>query len=188
MMNTDLKALIAKLNDTCRNSLEAAAGLCLSRTNYNVEIEHVLMKLIEARESDFERIVRHFEINEARLSADLTRALDRLKRGNARTPALAPQLPSLIQEAWLIASIDDGASRVRSGHLFLALLGNSELARLAFEISKEFRIVSMESLKKNFRDITAASVEDRESTTSDGNQIDGGHGDELTNRGQHESA
>ena len=45
-MNVDLKALIAKLNSTCRNSLEAAAGLCMSRTNYNVEIEHLLIKLI----------------------------------------------------------------------------------------------------------------------------------------------
>ena len=163
-MNTDLKALIAKLNDTCRNSLEAAAGLCLSRTNYNVEIEHLLMKLIEARDSDFERIVRHFEINEARLSADVTRALDRFKRGNARTPALAPQIPTLIQEAWLLASVDYGASNVRSGHLFLALLTNSELARLSYEVSKEFRTISIESLKKKFQEITTGSNEDKESS------------------------
>ncbi len=165
MMNTDLKALISKLNDTCRNSLEAAAGLCLSRTNYNVEIEHLLMKLIETRDSDFERIVRHCELNEARLSADVARALDRLKRGNARTPALAPQIPALVQEAWLLASIDHGASKVRSGHLFLALLANGELARLAYEISNEFRAVSIESLKKKFGEITAGSIEDTDVVT-----------------------
>jgi type VI secretion system protein VasG len=162
-MNTDLKALIGKLNDTCRNSLEAAAGLCLSRTNYNVEIEHLLIKLIEARDSDFERIIRHSDINEARLSADVTRALDRLKRGNARTPALAPQIATLIQEAWLIASVNHGAANVRTGQLFLGLLANSELARIAYEISKEFRTISIESLKKKFQEITAGSIEDRES-------------------------
>src|SRR5215204_5640407 len=154
-MNVDLKALIAKLNVTCRNSLEAAAGLCLSRTNYNVEIEHLLIKLIEAHDSDFEAIIRHFELNEARLTADVTRSLDRLKTGNTRTPALAPQLPNLIREAWLLASIDDGASKLRSGHLFLALIADPDLARLAFEISKEFTAVSAESLKKKFAEITA---------------------------------
>ena len=46
-MSIDLKALIGKLNEPCRRALEQAAGLTLSRTNYNVEIEHWLLKLIE---------------------------------------------------------------------------------------------------------------------------------------------
>ena len=44
-MNVNLKSLIGKLNDTCRSALEGAAGLCLSRTHYDVEIEHLLLKL-----------------------------------------------------------------------------------------------------------------------------------------------
>ena len=40
-MNVNLKSLVGRLNDVCRNALESAAGLCLSRTNYDVEIEHV---------------------------------------------------------------------------------------------------------------------------------------------------
>jgi type VI secretion system protein VasG len=47
MPGVNLKSLVGKLNDTCRSALEAAAGLCLSRTNYNVEIEHWLLKLLE---------------------------------------------------------------------------------------------------------------------------------------------
>ena len=172
-MNIDLKALIAKLNDTCRNSLEAAAGLCLSRTNYNVEIEHLLVKIIESQDSDFERALRHFEVNQARLSTDITRALDRLKTGNARTPALAPQLPALIREAWLLASIEGGASKVRTGHLLFALLADSDLARLAGEISKEFKVISVEKLKKNFAEIVSGSIEDKESIASRDKESDG---------------
>ena len=41
-MNVNLKSLIGKLNDTTRNALEAAAGLCVSRTHYDIEIEHYL--------------------------------------------------------------------------------------------------------------------------------------------------
>jgi type VI secretion system protein VasG len=39
-MPLDLKQLVQKLNPTCHRCLEAAAGACMSRTNYNVEIEH----------------------------------------------------------------------------------------------------------------------------------------------------
>jgi len=43
----NLKSLLGKLNDTSRRALESAAALCLSRTNYEVDIEHVLVKLLE---------------------------------------------------------------------------------------------------------------------------------------------
>ena len=46
-MNVNLKSLVGRLNDTCRGALEGAAGLCLSRTNYDVEIEHILAKILE---------------------------------------------------------------------------------------------------------------------------------------------
>ena len=47
-MSVNLKSLIGKLNDTTRGALEGAAGLCLSRTHYDVEVEHFLMKLLDA--------------------------------------------------------------------------------------------------------------------------------------------
>jgi len=161
-MNVNLKSLIARLNDTCRSALEGAAGLCLSRTNYDVDIEHLLLKLIEVSDTDLARILRQYEINSSRLTKDITRALDQLKTGNARTPALSPRLPQLIQEAWLLASIEFGESKVRSGHLVLALMSNDDLARLAREISSEFSRISVESLKQKLGDITAGSAEDRE--------------------------
>src|SRR5438132_13186871 len=148
-MNVSLKSLIGKLNDTCRGALEAAAGLCLTRTHYDVDIEHLLLKLCEAQDTDVQRLLRHYEIDQARLSRDLTRALDRLKTGNARTPALSPRIPRLISEAWTSASIDFGASRVRSGHLLLALLENEDLSRLAREISDVLQKISVEDLHKH---------------------------------------
>src|SRR5262252_8225804 len=46
-MAVNLRALIGKLNHTTRSAVEAAAGLCLSRTHYDVEVEHYLMKLLD---------------------------------------------------------------------------------------------------------------------------------------------
>jgi type VI secretion system protein VasG len=45
----NLKALVAKLNDTTRSAVEAAAGLCVTRTHYDIEIEHYLLKLLDVR-------------------------------------------------------------------------------------------------------------------------------------------
>lgn len=164
-MAVNPKSLIGRLNSTCRSALEGAAGLCLSRTNYDVEPEHFLLKLMETPDTDIDRILRHYEIDPSRVVKDVTRSLDRLKTGNARTPGLSPRLPQWIQEAWLLASIDYGAAQVRSGHLLLALLATDDLARIAREISREFNQISVESLKKDFANITGSSAEAKEATS-----------------------
>jgi type VI secretion system protein VasG len=163
-MSVSLKSLIGKLNDTCRGALEAAAGLCLTRTHYDVDIEHLFLKLSELPDTDLQRLLRHYEIDQARLARDLTRALDRLKTGNARTPALSPRIPRLITEAWTIASIDFGATRIRSGHLLLALIADDDLARLARESSEVFQKFSLEDLQRHFPDLVAGSGEDKAET------------------------
>ena len=44
------KALIDKLNTTCKKALEQAIALCMSRTHFNVELEHWLIKILEGSE------------------------------------------------------------------------------------------------------------------------------------------
>lgn len=161
-MNVNLKSLVGRLNDTCRGALEGAAGLCLSRTNYDVEIEHILAKLLEENDTDLHKIARHYEVNIDRLTKDISTSLDRLKTGNSRTPGLSDRLPQWFQNAWLLASVDFGAARVRSGHLLLALLSNEGTARLARDASREFNHISVESLAQKLEEITADSSEARD--------------------------
>jgi type VI secretion system protein VasG len=162
MDHTSLKVLVNKLNDTCRKSLEAAAGLCLSRTNYNVEIEHWLTKLCEVPDGDLAAIFRHFEIDASRVVRDLTAAIDRLKTGNARAPALSPQVVSLMQRAWLTASIEYGAAAIRSGVLLHALLSDETLGGVGRNSSATLAKINVETLGRDLLDITATSCETRE--------------------------
>ena len=161
-MNVNLKSLVGRLNDTTRNALESAAGLCLSRTNYDVEIEHVLAKILEQNDTDLHKICSHYEVNLDRLSKDVTSSIDRLKTGNSRTPGLSDRIPDWIQDAWLVASVDFGAARVRSGHMILALVANDRFARIARDISKEFDHISVESLRTELGDIISDSSEERD--------------------------
>jgi type VI secretion system protein VasG len=159
-MGVNLKSLIGKLNDATRSALEGAAGLCLSRTHYDIEIEHYLMKLLETTDGDFEKIASHFGVDTSRLSAELTRSLDKLKSGNARTPALSPTVLKMLTEAWTLGSIDFGAGQVRTGFTILALQTDGDLSRLMREVSREFQKIQPESLRKDFESIVADSREE----------------------------
>jgi len=159
-MNVNLRSLIGKLNNQTRGVLEAAAGLCLARTHYDVEIEHFLVKLLDASDADTAYILKHFEVNRSRLANDLTRSLDKLKSGNARTPALSPTLTRMLGDAWLIGSVDYGASLIRTGYTILALVSDDELRRLIQEVSKELAKISAESLSKDFSSIVEHSIEE----------------------------
>ncbi len=131
----------------------------MSRTHYNVEIEHWLIKLAEGADTDFAAVLRHYEIDQGRFMADLNRALDRMKTGNSRAPALSPDIVDLGKQAWLIASIEHGLARLRSGHLLLALLSDETLSRRAREASGQLAKIQPETLHRDLLTITAQTGE-----------------------------
>ncbi len=163
----NLKALIGKLNDSTRGALEAAAGLCLSRTHYDIEIEHYLTKLLDSSDNDLAAILKHFGVDTSRFSGELARSLDKLKSGNARTPSLSPTVVKMLTEAWTLGSIDFGAGQVRTGFTILALATNDELVRLMRDVSREFQKIQAEVLRKEFGAITANSTEETVAAASE---------------------
>jgi len=158
-MGLNLKALISKLNDTTRAALEGAAGLCLSRTHYDIEIEHFLTKLLDSSSGDFAGILKHFEVDKSRLTVELGRSMDKLKSGNARTPAISPTVLKMLTTAWTIGSIDFNAGQIRSGFVVLALVSDEELARLINDVSREFQKINADALRKDLMGIVALSNE-----------------------------
>jgi type VI secretion system protein VasG len=135
-----LKPLIARLTPTCRRALETAAQLCLTRTHYAVEVQHLLIRLCETGECDVARLLRHFGIDAAAVAGDLTRALDRLPRGNVQTPAFSETLVRLLERAWLVASLRLEAGAIRSGAVLAALLEDASLRGLVLEAAQLARL------------------------------------------------
>ena len=166
MASIDPRILVGKLDDTCRRALESAAGLCLSRTNYNVELEHWLLKLVEGTNNDLHAIFQFYGVETSRVLRDLTTAIDQLKTGNSRPPTLSPTTVALAREG-LLASINLSSNQVRSGHLLLGLFSDDSLSRQAREISDQFNKISPASLAKEFAAATQSSSEtSTESTTT----------------------
>ncbi|MDR6291633.1 MULTISPECIES: type VI secretion system ATPase TssH [Inquilinus] len=155
----DLRLLVDRLNGVCRHALEAAAGRTLSRTHYNVEIEHWLLQLLDTPQSDVVLIARHFEIAPDRLTTQLTAALDRMATGNGRAPSLSPDLVRIVKEAWLLASIEDGARHLRSGHLICAALTDTAVGGRLQDAARDLQRIVPDILRRDFATIVADSTE-----------------------------
>ena len=112
MAAIDLKQLVGHLNDTCRRALEAAAGLTLSRTHYNVEIEHWLVTLADRPTATLPRSCEHYEIDMGRFATDLNRVAgedeDRQLAARRRWRRTSS---SWCKQAWLFASLEQNAVR-----------------------------------------------------------------------------
>ena len=167
MVAIDLKSLVGRLGSLCRRQLEAAAGLTLSRSHYNVEIEHLLLRLVETQGSDVAIILSRQGVDAGRVAAELTRALDKLRTGNARAPSLSPDIVSWLREAWVVASLEGNGAPVRSGHLLAALLTDEALVRAAKESAPSLLAIPGDSLRRGgFIPLAEGSEEAAEAATA----------------------
>lgn len=124
MISVDIKSLLARLNPYCTRSLENAAGLCVSRTHYEVTVEHMIAKLIDDQQADIPLILKHFEIDTGKVAGVLEKTLEEFRTGNAAKPVFSPLLMEWIQESYLVGSVDFGEKKIRSGMLLKTLLKN----------------------------------------------------------------
>ena len=161
-MTMNLKTLIGKLNDTTRQAATRAASICMALGQYEVEVEHLLLALLEQQRCDVAIIARRCGVDLGRLEADLHRQVDQLKTGSTRTPVFSRQLPQLLEHAWLLASLEtEPSARIRSAHLLVALLTNPELTQLAQRASPLFASIPIDEIKHRLDQATRGSQEVR---------------------------
>ncbi|MGZ9708629.1 type VI secretion system ATPase TssH [Pseudomonas sp. GNP013] len=157
----NLKSLFAKLNDNSRAATEGAAALCLSENHYDVEVEHLLLQLLDTSDNDLPAILRHYDVVPDRLQAQLMTALGTFKKGNTRTPALSPHITRMIEQAWVLASIEFGQAQIRTGYLLQALLDDAELRRVVIGSAPELEKINADDLRLHFNALVESSVESR---------------------------
>jgi type VI secretion system protein VasG len=159
-MNLNLKTLIAKLNDTTRLAATRAASICVALGQYEVEVEHLFLALLEQERCDVAVIVHACGIGVDALEADLHHEVSQLKTGSTRTPVFSRHLPVLLEHAWLIASLaSPHPDRIRSAHLLVALLTEPELSQLAQRASPLFARIPIDEVKHRIDKYTDGSQE-----------------------------
>ncbi len=174
MITVDIKSLVTRLNPYCTSMLEGAAGLCLGRTNYEVTVEHFLAKAMEDLQSDIPLILKQFDIDVGVVQRAVNEAIEDLKTGNAGKPVFSPLLLELVQEAWLISSIDFFDRKIRSGAVLAALLGRASFFSSGAYVDM-LRGVKRDALKEGIHAIVAGSIEGA-IQSDDGSAGDGGAG------------
>ncbi|BBV75316.1 type VI secretion system ATPase TssH [Raoultella planticola] len=120
--------LLRRLNPYCARAMEGAASLCQTRAHAEILPEHWLLKLLEQGEGDLTVLARRYEWDMDSIWQDLLGWLDKQPRSVRHRPQLSECIQTLMQEAWLIASLN-GEEQIRSVHLLMALVGKPGLAR-----------------------------------------------------------
>ena len=155
---TDLKVLIKKLSTSSRASLEQSANLCVNHQNFEIEIEHFFVKLLEQPKNDFEILLAKYKISKDALLSDLLECISQLPKGNSRTPIFSKSIVRLLEQAWLLASAEQDPI-IRSGHLLIALLTASDLYQIAIRASSLFDLFPIDTMKHKFLEICVNSSE-----------------------------
>ena len=124
-------------------------------------------------------ILRHFGIEPAVVKRELNRDVENLKTGNSSRPVFSPRLIEWFSSSWLLASVEQKETQIRSGHLITALL--LDQARLAGgRYSDVLTDISENDLRAQFDDIMASSSEKAGPKDT---PLSGGGGQEAGNLG-----
>lgn len=153
-------ALFGKLNTTCYRAIESATVFCKLRGNPYVELAHWIHQLLQLEDSDLHRVVRHFNLDGARIAREVLEALDRLPRGAGAVSDLSAHVMEAVEQGWLYGSLLYNQQRVRSAHLLLGMLRAGSLKNVLQGVSKEFGRISPDMLSEDIAKIVAGSPED----------------------------
>jgi type VI secretion system protein VasG len=152
--------LFGKLNSAAYKAVEGATVFCKLRGNPYVELEHWVAQIVQAPDSDWHRIIKHYELDTSVLAKDITTALDRLPRGATSISDLSDNISNAIERGWVYGTLMFGDGAVRTGYILLGMLKTSFLRNALFAISRQFEKVKPDDLSEDLLKIVAGSPED----------------------------
>jgi type VI secretion system protein VasG len=158
MLRTDLAALLGHLNEYSRHGLEEAATLCLHQRGAEVTAAQLLYALLEQPLGDVRLLLAYTGVDVEALKRALSEdfVCDVVESG--ATPALSPLLVELLQEAWLLGTVELGQRQLRGGLLLLAALLNTH-RYLPRSATRLLETVNRESLRAHFARLLVDSAE-----------------------------
>src|SRR5690349_3491574 len=166
-------ALFGKLNSLGYRAIESATVFCKMRGNPYVELVHWLHQILQQQDSDFHRIIKHFNLDASRLAKDMVEALDRLPRGASSISDLSSHVEDAVERGWVFGTLMFGDSQVRTGHLLVGMTKTSTLRNALLAISREFAKIKPEALSEDLARIVAGSPEEA-LRASDGSGLSAG--------------
>lgn len=183
MIRVELPALIGRLNEVCRQALEASAALCISRQGAEITPAHLLFQLLDQPLCDVRQILQHGAIECSLLQQKLGDSLAGSAQNAEAYPTFSPLLIELLQDAWLLASAELEQQQLRSGTVLLVLLLNPQ-RYLPAHVCDTLEPINREQVRRQFQTCTLGSIE-QPTITQQGSAINNGQassGDGVLNR------
>ena len=156
-MRVEPKNLIRRLTPTAHGRLEAGLARGVSGRYYEIVPEHMLLALLEPEDGDVAYILHHFSQDKKRLYDRVERTLERMRTGNSGRPVFSESLFKWFEDAWVVASLELGATRIRSGMLFAQFVATP--GKYTAENFPEIEAISPDQLKRELADIVQVSKE-----------------------------
>ncbi len=166
MVRAEPRSIVRSLTVTATAALEGAVSKAVSGHHREVSVEHLLLALCEHDGGDCDLILRHAQRNRLRVVERIELILQSFRSDNQGKPVFCETLFQWIEDAWVWASLELGAARLRSGALFLQFIG--AVGQYTAEQFPELEGLSTDELRKNFEDIVRSSPESAEVQTAGG--------------------
>jgi type VI secretion system protein VasG len=161
MADISRAALFEKLDDLAYRALESATVFCKMRGNPYVELPHWFHQVLQQPDSDLHRLVRHYDLDVARVARDLIEALDRLPRGASSISDLSSHIQEAVERGWLYASLRYDQRRIRTGHVVVGVVKTPGLRNAFAGLSREFLKIPPDDIVDRLSAITGGSPEDK---------------------------
>lgn len=158
MIRIELSTLMARLNDPVRHALEEASSLVISQAGAEVTVPHLLFKLMDNPFSDVRLILKQASLQVDGLKSGLAEGFEVRSAQEGQYPVFSPLLIELLQEAWLLGSLELGDDRIRSGTVLLAALLNPS-RYLPLPAIRSLDVINRETLRRQFSQLLADSAE-----------------------------
>lgn len=158
MNSFNIRKLIEKFNDQSTRILDQTAGFCLTRTHYRITVEHFLLKALDENSNDILEILSYFKVDSGNLQKSLLDEMETYSDGNRSRPTFSPVFLEQIGQAWTVASINLGDTKIRTGHILFALLNQPDYLS-SHDYGRVLEKINLQELNNQFYDIVAKSAE-----------------------------
>jgi len=157
MINIELQSLVTRLTPNLKASLEAAAGECVTRGHFAIELEHWFIQLLQNSNMGWQQALQQAGVAPQGLIEQLNNHLAGLARGNDASPSLSPALVELLKDAWMLGSLNHKQLAVNEFHLLMVLKQRIEQGAYNGHLSHWLNALSSEWLRAQSLANTAPS-------------------------------
>ncbi|WP_087024152.1 type VI secretion system ATPase TssH [Thaumasiovibrio subtropicus] len=147
MINIELQSLVKRLSPGAKSALESAAGECMNRSHFSIELEHWFFELLRDSSLGWHQAVVKSGADKEALNSQINQKLAAYSQGNDASPSLSPNLVELMKDAWLLASLNQSKATFNEYHLLLVLQSRISQSAYTGALSGWIGTLSSEWLK-----------------------------------------